>query len=80
MSTLESDGFTDRNGEFLVEVHISSIRSVFEHCFRVSQSFFSNASKLAKFETAYFSFGLYNWSLSLYPNGRADSQCGESKF
>ncbi|XP_059088324.1 uncharacterized protein LOC131884527 isoform X1 [Tigriopus californicus] len=66
----------DRNGEFQIEVGLSSIHSVFEHKFKLNQSIFAHSSKLGKFETAYFSQGHYDWSLALYPNGRADSQIG----
>lgn len=69
----------DRNGEFQLELTLSAIKSVFEHKFRINQSIFANSAKLGKFETSYFSYGSYDWSLSLYPTGRADSQIGENK-
>ena len=37
---------------------------------------FQNSMKMGKLETSYFSFGLYDWSLSIYATGRADSQLG----
>ena len=66
----------DRNGEFQLELSMSKIRSVFEHKFRMNQSIFANSSKLGKFETSYFSYGSYDWSLSIYPSGRSQSQLG----
>eukprot|EP00094_Tigriopus_californicus_P008290 TCALIF_07986-PA protein Name:"Protein of unknown function" AED:0.27 eAED:0.27 QI:0/0.4/0.16/0.83/1/1/6/0/368 len=74
--TCKNEHFMDRNGEFQIEVGLSSIHSVFEHKFKLNQSIFAHSSKLGKFETAYFSQGHYDWSLALYPNGRADSQIG----
>ena len=64
----------DRDGEFQLEFKLSSIQSVFEHKFRIKM--FQNSMKMGKLETSYFSFGLYDWSLSIYPTGRADSQLG----
>ncbi len=66
----------DRNGEFQLEFSLSKIRSTYEHKFRISQSIFANASRMAKLETSYFTFGNYDWSLSIYPSGRSDSQLG----
>ena len=79
LCTLEDRHFMDRNGEFQLELSMSGVRSVFEHKFRVNQSLFGggNSAKLAKFETAYFSYGSYDWSLVVYPSGRADSQLVE---
>ena len=34
-------------------------------------------NKLGKLETSYFSFDQYDWSLSVYPTGKADSQLGK---
>lgn len=79
MATLENR-FIDRNGEFQLEVTLSNVKSVFEHKFRLNQSIFANASRMAKFETSYFSYGSYDWSLALYPNGRSDSQLGNKYF
>ncbi len=84
VGVLESGSFLDRNGEFQIELSLSRARSVFEHRFRVSQSIFgggvsSACSKMAKFETAYFSYGAHDWSLALYPTGRSDSQLGEAQ-
>ena len=69
----------DRNGEFQLEFNLSNIRSIFEHKFKINQSIFNNI-KLGKLETSYFSFDQYDWSLSVYPSGRADSQLGELRF
>ena len=76
LSLLEDQHFMDRNGEFQIELSLSAIRSTFEHKFKVNQSIFANSSKLGKFETTYFTYGAYDWSLAVYPNGRADSQLG----
>ena len=74
---LEDQNFMDHDGEFQLELNLSGARSIFEHKFRVSQSIFAHSSKMAKLETSYFSFGAYDWSLAVYPSGRADSQLGE---
>ena len=76
LTKLTESNFMDRNGEFQLEVHLSNIRSVFEHKFRINQSIFNNLSKLGKLETSYFSFDQYDWNLSIYPSGRSDSQLG----
>merc|ERR1719219_1373999 len=69
----------DRNGEFQLEFNLSNIKTVFEHKFKINQSIFNNHSKLGKMETSYFSFDQYDWSLSLYPSGRSDSQLGTTE-
>ena len=66
----------DRNGEFLLEFKLSNIKSFFEHKFKINQSIFT-ATKMAKLETTYFGFDQYDWSLSVYPAGRAESQLGK---
>ena len=74
---LEDQGFMDRNGEFQLEFCLANIHSTYEHKFRINQSIFAaNSSKMTKLETSYFSFGIYDWSLSIYPSGRSDSQLG----
>ena len=69
----------DRNGEFQLELSLANIRSVFEHKFKINQSIFAASSKLGKFESSYFCYGHYDWSISVYPNGRSDSQLGTRK-
>ena len=66
----------DRCGEFQLEFTLANIRSVFEHKFRVNQSIFNNAPKFGKMETSYYSFAGYDWSLSVYPSGKSESQLG----
>ena len=79
ISMLEDQGFMDRNGEFQLEFTLSNIHSTFEHKFRINQSIFAaNSSKMTKLETSYFSFGIYDWSMSVYPTGRSDSQLGKN--
>ena len=74
LTDLEDHNFMDRDGEFQLEFMLSSIQSIFEHKFRIK--LFHNSMKMGKLETGYFAFGLYDWSLSIYPTGRADSQLG----
>lgn len=72
IKTLEDLGFMDRNGEFQLEFALSNIHSSYEHKFRINQSLFTaNASKLTKLETTYFTFGSYDWSLNIYPQGES---------
>ena len=78
LATLEDRNYMDRDGEFQLEFMLSSIQSVFEHKFRIKM--FQNSARMGKLETSYFSFGLYDWSLSIYPTGRADSQLGKQKY
>ena len=75
LAALEDCNFLDRDGEFQLEFMLSSIQSVFEHKFRIKM--FQNSMKMGKLETGYFAYGLYDWSLSIYPTGRADSQLGK---
>ena len=70
----------DRNGEFQLEFNLSNIKSIFEQKFKINQSIFNNMSKLGKLETSYFSYDQYDWSLSVYPAGRAESQLGKWLF
>jgi hypothetical protein len=78
ISVLEDQGYMDRNGEFQLEFCIANIHSSYEHKFRINQSIFAaNSSKMTKLESSYFSFGIYDWSLSIYPSGRSDSQLGK---
>ena len=67
----------DRNGEFQLEFNLSNIKSIFEEKFKINQSIFNNVAKLGKLETSYFSFDQYDWSLSVYPTGKAESQLGK---
>ena len=76
LTDLEDHNFMDRDGEFQLEFMLSSIQSIFEHKFRIKM--FHNSMKMGKLETGYFAFGLYDWSLSIYPTGRADSQLGNT--
>jgi len=76
LGKLESEHFMDRNGEFQLEFNLSNIKSIFEEKFKINQSIFNNVAKLGKLETSYFSFDQYDWSLSVYPTGKAESQLG----
>ena len=78
LTDLEDHNFMDRDGEFQLEFMLSSIQSIFEHKFRIKM--FHNSMKMGKLETGYFAFGLYDWSLSIYPTGRADSQLGKTRI
>ena len=78
LTDLEDHNFMDRDGEFQLEFMLSSIQSIFEHKFRIKM--FHNSMKMGKLETGYFAFGLYDWSLSIYPTGRADSQLGNQSL
>ena len=39
--------------------------------------YLGHMSKLGKLETSYFSFDQYDWSLSVYPAGKSESQLGK---
>lgn len=77
--------FADRNGEFQIELHISSIRTIFEVDLRMPNSqYISNLYKNGpagrnnnnhtKIETACFNFGGFDWNIAVYPNGRDSSE------
>ena len=76
LNILEDGKFMDRNGEFQLELALSNVQSLFEHQFKGQGSIFQSSGRLGKMETGYFSFGLYDWNLSIYPSGRAESQLG----
>ena len=76
LTRLEERNYMDRCGEFQLEFTLANIRSVFEHKFRVNQSIFNNAPKFGRMETSYYSFAGYDWSLSVYPSGKSESQLG----
>ncbi|VDI25051.1 uncharacterized protein [Mytilus edulis] len=61
-------GFMQGNGEFLVELELRNIVSSFECYLRIPKENNSRHSYGPKMETPYFSFGLSDWSVSLFPN------------
>ena len=79
---LYARNFADRNGEFQLELHISSIRTIFEADLRMPNSaYISNIYKNCpngrnnnlKLETVYFNFGGFDWNVAVFPNGRDSS-------
>ena len=77
IAKLEERHYMDRNGEFQLEFNLSNIQSIYEYKFRINQSIFNNVPKFGKMETSYFSFAGYDWSMSVYPAGKTESQIGE---
>ncbi|CAM1311499.1 Uncharacterised protein g5709 [Pycnogonum litorale] len=89
LTDLADRNFSDENGEFLVELCLNNIRTVFEDDIPIHPRNLSsseerlpnsaktdktgNKLKSNKLETSYFSFGNFDWNVSLTPNAD-DSQ------
>ncbi|CAI9716618.1 XP_029657756.2uncharacterized protein LOC115231992 isoform X2 [Octopus vulgaris] len=67
---LSNRNFMQDSGEFLVELEMRSIVSTFEYDLAVPKEAYSRHYINEKLETPYFSFGVFDWSVSLFsPNG-----------
>lgn len=67
--------YTDGNNEFLVELCMKNIRTAYEHVLPVCDH--GRGQDFPKFETTYFTFGNYDWSVSLFPNGDSAENSGK---
>ena len=67
LSDLQEKNFMDQNGEFLLEVIIGSLRTVYNTEFRVP----SSANKNTRLESRYFNYGGFEWSIVLYPHTKS---------
>ena len=56
------------SGEFLVESELRKINCTFECTVRLPKESNSCFSYDQRLESSYFAFGLFDWSVSLYPN------------
>ncbi|XP_023216783.1 uncharacterized protein LOC111619310 [Centruroides sculpturatus] len=72
MGDLRSRKFTDENMEFLMELTIGNVMTVFETEIKIPHSALSPHSKTAKFETAFFVFGNFEWNVAIHPRGCHD--------
>lgn len=68
LEDMSKRGFLQGNGEFLVELELRNIITSFECYIRIPKENNSRHSYGPKLETPYFSFGLFDWSVSLFPN------------
>ena len=72
ISDLCTRGFAHEKGVFLVELELRNMRTSFEEILQLPREFkeyFTGSRRYEKFETNYFTFGNFDWNLSIYPNG-----------
>ena len=68
LNDLVQRNFMQDSGEFLVELELRKINCTFECNIRLPKESNSRFSYDQRLESSYFSFGLFDWSVSLYPN------------
>ena len=68
LDDLVQRNFMQDSGEFLVELELRKINCTFESTVRLPKESNSRFSYDQRLESSYFSFGLFDWSVSLYPN------------
>ena len=56
------------SGDFLIELEMRKVNCVFECYIRVPRESQSRYSYESRLESSYFSFGLFDWSVSLFPS------------
>ncbi|XP_076370439.1 uncharacterized protein LOC143256717 [Tachypleus tridentatus] len=69
MADLSTRRFTDENEEFLIELSVGNVKTVFEGEIKIPHHLMGSHSKNSKFETAYFIFGNFEWNISFLPHG-----------
>ncbi|XP_054710150.1 uncharacterized protein LOC129219863 [Uloborus diversus] len=71
MGELKSRRFTDENWEFLMELSVSNAMTVFEGDVKIHHVPHSSSGQKAplKLETSYFTFGNFEWNVSILPHG-----------
>lgn len=67
--------FNDGNSEFLAELCMRNMKTTFEHWLPMND--LHRAQGFPKYETSYFSFGNYDWSVSMFPNGDSAENAGK---
>lgn len=67
MNEIQSRKFGDETGEFLLELSLGNIMTIFETDLQVSSNNNNNNGQLksGKFESASFSFGSFEWNVSI---------------
>ncbi|XP_021373518.1 uncharacterized protein LOC110463337 [Mizuhopecten yessoensis] len=60
--------FIQENGEFLVELELRNIVSTLNCFLNIPKDYTNRYSYGPRMESPYFSFGLFDWSISLFPN------------
>lgn len=68
LGDLVNRNFMQENGEFLIELELRSCLSTFQCYLRMAKDHQSRYSYGPRLESPYFSFGLFDWSVSLFPN------------
>lgn len=71
MNELKTRKFTDENWEFLMELSVSNAMTVFEGLVKIPHvpHHASGQKTRVKLETSYFTFGNFEWNVSVLPNG-----------
>lgn len=64
---LERD-FTQVSGDYLIELEMRKINCTFECYIRLPRETHSRYAYDTRLESPYFSYGLFDWSVSLFPN------------
>lgn len=68
LEDLISRKFMQENGEFLVELELRNIVSTLNCFLNIPKDHANRYSYGPRMESPYFSFGLFDWSISLFPN------------
>ncbi|KAJ8302844.1 hypothetical protein KUTeg_019240 [Tegillarca granosa] len=68
LEDLATRTFMQENGEFLVELELRNIVTTLECYLSIPKEYHSKYAYGPKMESPYFTFGLFDWSISLYPN------------
>ncbi|XP_015585067.1 uncharacterized protein LOC107262917 [Cephus cinctus] len=75
VSDLYSRNFADPNGEFQLELSMANVRTVYTDEVRMPTGVFTaGQSKPNKLETGYFTFGGFDWNLTIYPFGNKEGE------
>lgn len=68
LNDLTQRQFLQTSGEFLVELEMRNMLTFYECCLRIPKDIYSKHSTSERLESSYFSFGLSDWSLSIFPD------------
>lgn len=77
LSDLATRSFIHENGEFLVELELRNIVSTLECMLHIPKESQSKYIEGGRMESPYFSFGLFDWSLSLFPIASTPEMSGK---
>ncbi|KAH3769956.1 hypothetical protein DPMN_171235 [Dreissena polymorpha] len=68
LNDLVERDFAQVTGDYLIELEMRKVNCVFESYIRLPREIQSRNAYETKLESAYFSFGLFDWSISLIPS------------